>query len=444
MTRSPDRSGVRWLKAELSQLVEQGVITAEAAQALDRHYAAEIQTEPSRIGFVISAILGSALLGAGVILLVAHNWDQLSRPLRCVIAFLPLVATQGLSILVLFRRNESQAWRESVTIFNFAAIGTAISLVSQTYQIQGDFAKFILVWMLLALPVVYLFRSTFGLCAYIVGTIVWVVSKSGFFHPQSSALWFWPLLLLAVPAFAALLRRARNGLEAQVATVLFVVAAAFGLSLTNEIGARSFYGITFAGLWTITYLVGADYFSDRRVRRSYLLAAIGWSGILWLTIALSFKSSWRLSEIIMGSDLDPEKALALAVAAQIGWVAAAILLVALSFWRTKRDETNFAPAALPSVALAAWLIFKATDNQLIPSLLLNLYGLALGICTLLRGVRAGRVFEANLGMLIITVLAIARFFDSEFEFLVRGLGFIVIGAGFLITNMVVFKRRAHP
>jgi hypothetical protein len=47
-------------------------------------------------------------------------------------------------------------------------------------------------------------------------------------------------------------------------------------------------------------------------------------------------------------------------------------------------------------------------------------------------------------MLVIAVLAIARFFDTELEFVVRGIAFIAIGLGFLVTNLIVFKRRARP
>jgi hypothetical protein len=46
-------------------------------------------------------------------------------------------------------------------------------------------------------------------------------------------------------------------------------------------------------------------------------------------------------------------------------------------------------------------------------------------------------------MLVIAALALARFFDSDFEFVVRGIAFIVIGVGFLVTNLIVFKRRAR-
>src|SRR5205085_5599887 len=170
--RVADRSGIRWLLDELPELVAGGVLTAEAAEALRQHYAAKDPTESRRLGFVFSAILGSLLVGAGVILLVAHNWDFLSRPVRCAIAFAPLFLSHALAVFVLTRRNESAPWREGAAILNVAAIGTAIALVSQTYQLQGDFSRFVLVWMLLALPVVYLFRTSVGLAIYFVGATV--------------------------------------------------------------------------------------------------------------------------------------------------------------------------------------------------------------------------------------------------------------------------------
>ena len=40
------------------------------------------------------------------------------------------------------------------------------------------------------------------------------------------------------------------------------------------------------------------------------------------------------------------------------------------------------------------------------------------------------------------VLVLARFFDSDFSFVARAIGFIVIGVGFILTNVVLFKKRA--
>jgi predicted membrane protein DUF2157 len=443
--RAADRSGIRWLLAELPELTARGVLSSETAEALQQHYATSVPTEPRRIGFVLSAILGSLLIGAGVILLVAHNWDFLSRPVRCAIALAPLVLSQVLGIFVLLRRKESAPWRESAAILNVAATGTAIALVSQTYQIQGDFARFILVWMLLALPVVYLFRTSVGLAIYFVGATVWVLSwKPGdFLEVWHNDLWVWALLLLGVPAFIASLRQNRNGYGTLLSLTALAVAAAFSLGQTDGLGAQSFWRCSFAAFWTAAYLVGAAPFKDWRPTRPHPFVAGGWIGILSLAIFLSFQGSWRTQQWQNAVDLVPRHYPdILAGGIQVAWVLAALLFAAYVFWRHRRD-VNLTPAAFAPIVLVAWGAAKRTGNPLIPSLLLNFFTLALGIFTLVRGIRAGRVVEANLGMVVIAILAIARFFDSDFEFFVRGIAFIAIGLGFLVTNLVVFKRRAR-
>src|ERR1043166_7960546 len=266
---SADRSGIRWLLAELPELVANGVLSPETADALRQHYSSRPTEPPRRLGFILSAILGSLLVGAGVVLLVAHNWDFLSRPVRCAIAFTPLLLSQVLAVFVLVRRNQSAAWRETAAILNVAAIGTAIALVSQTYQMQGDFARFILVWMILALPIVYLFQTSVGLSAWFVGVAVWVFSsKHGdFFGAHPNDLWAWPLLFLGLPAFVMLLRQNRNGYGTLLAPIALAIACAFSLGQTDDIGAQSFWRCSFAAYWSLIYLVGVVSFSDWRATR---------------------------------------------------------------------------------------------------------------------------------------------------------------------------------
>ena len=443
--RSADRSGIRWLLAELPELVAGGILSAETADALRQHYSAADSGERRRIGFVLSAILGSLLIGAGIILLVAHNWDFLTRPVRCAIAFTPLVLSQVLGVFVLLRRNESAPWRESAAILNVTAIGTAIALVSQTYQIQGDFARFILVWMLIALPIVYLFRTSLGLATYFVGATVWVVSsKTGdFFGLWPNDLWVWLLLLLGAPAFVMRVRQDRNGYGTLLVLTSLAVAAAFSLGQTDEIGAQSFWRCSFAAFWTVVYLVGVASFKDWRATRPHPFVAAGWIGIVSLATFLSFQDSWRTRQWQNAVYLVPRHYPdALAAGIQVAWVLAALLFAAYVLWKL-RSDLNLAPAAFAPVALVAWGIAKRTGNPLVPSLLLNFFLLALGVFTLLRGIRAGRFLEANLGMLVVAILAIARFFDSDLEFTVRGVAFIAIGLGFLATNLVIFKRKAR-
>ena len=169
--------------------------------------------------------------------------------------------------------------------------------------------------------------------------------------------------------------------------------------------------------------------------------AAGWIGILALALVLSFQEFWRTRQWQNAVDLiPPHYPDALAIGIQFGWVLAALLLGGYAIRKTR--GANLAPAAFAPITLIAWGIAKSTGNPLAPALVINGFVLALGVFTLLRGIRAGRVYEANLGMLVVALLAIARFFDTEFEFVVRGIGFIAIGLGFLATNLIVFKRRA--
>jgi len=163
---------------------------------------------------------------------------------------------------------------------------------------------------------------------------------------------------------------------------------------------------------------------------------------LSLAVFLSFQDAWRTNRWQNAVDFVPRHYPdVLAAGIQVGWVVAALLFAGYALW--KKRESNLAPAALTPIAVIAWAVAKSTGEGLVPSLLLNFFMLALGVFTLLRGIRSGRIVEANLGMLVIAILATARFFDTDLEFVVRGVAFIAIGLGFLATNVIVFKRKAR-
>ena len=74
-------------------------------------------------------------------------------------------------------------------------------------------------------------------------------------------------------------------------------------------------------------------------------------------------------------------------------------------------------------------------------MLFNLYMFALGLGTIFLGIRSSEMGTVNGGMLILSMLILARFFDSDLGFVVRGVGFILVGIGFLVTNIILTKRR---
>jgi len=440
-----NRRAIRWLRSQLPELVASGVISSENAQAIERHYE---QDQPrSNFAFVILAALGSALVAGGIILLIAHNWDELSRATRTGIAFLPLLIAQALVVFTLLRRNESRPWREAAAIFDVAAVATAISLISQTYQVQGTFADFMRTWLLLSIPLVYLLRTTLGAVAYVIGSVLWLFARWGIFSSQGNPMLFWLLLMLVIPYVVIRFRRDRDTPETATLVIVVALGALFGVGATADFADANVGGIAYAGLTTAIYLCGVKLFPQEG-GRLHLLAMLGGIAVGVVAIVLSFDSSWHMTRHVASS---PRSSAAdLAVAMELLFSIAAVCLASFDLLR-RRTGFSLSAALLPIVAAFSWAIANLcefTDNRwqstrcsFAAATVMNCYALLLGIDVLARGIHTNSIVRANFGLLLIAALAICRFFDSDLSFVIRGVGFIVVGLGFLVANVLVFKRR---
>ncbi len=452
-----NRRAVRWLRGQLPELVAAGVISSDNAASIDRHYGS---AEPrSNFGFVILATVGAALVGAGVILLIAHNWDDLSRPARTGIAFIPLLIALGLVAFALMQRNESRPWREAVAVFDFVAVAASISLVSQIYQIQGSFAEFMRVWMLLCIPIIYLLRSSVGGAVYLIGAIVWLFAREfGVFIRTPNPMFYWFLLLLVVPYFLFRFFDNRGSRETAALAILMTISLVFGLAFTADFAKSDLGAIAFAGLFTVIYLCGVKFF-PRPHERLHVIALLGGIGIGVTAIVLSFESSWHMGrEFFWG-----ERTLAANVAFGFEFLLPVLAIgFAVFDLLRRRSQFSLSAATFPIVVAIAWGVANLCNNSaatptnafsIFPhwagtrcsfaaAAIINCYALWLGVDILVRGIRANSVARANFGLLLIAVLALSRFFDSELSFVTRGLGFIVVGAGFLVANILMFKKRA--
>ena len=142
------------LLKELPELVKAKVISEETADRIRAYYRKDENSGTNRL-FIVFGILGAILVGLGIILIVANNWDEFSRSFKTIIAFAPLILGQMVCGWVLVKKSASTAWREGSAAFLFFAGGACIALVGQIYHIPGDTRAFMMTWMLLSLPLVY-------------------------------------------------------------------------------------------------------------------------------------------------------------------------------------------------------------------------------------------------------------------------------------------------
>jgi hypothetical protein len=417
---------IKWLYEQLPDLVVQGVLTEETAEQLRRHYGKSDGTTGKRWAVVLFGILGGVLIGGGVILLLAHNWDELTRPLRAVLSFLPLLSAQALALFVITRKSQSTAWREAVGAYWTLTLGASIGLVAQTYNISGNFAGFMLTWVLLTLPCVYLLQASLAAALYSVGVTIWAVDVSDM---NGRPMWFWALASLIMPFFLLRLRRDRHhpGIALVGWTLSICVCIATGFMPGRE--SKHTWVDAYALVLPMLYVGGLLAFDSERSLWKRPFQIVGGKGLVIFLLVLTFEDSWRHWYDATGW---------LALGLWIGLPLAAIVLSALCLRRAK--PWHVCVACAPAVVMLG-KILRQELGATAAMTLFNVYLAAIGTVTMIAGLRTPRLGTVNVGLGVLAILIIARFFDSNLSFVVRGVAFIVVGSGFLATNLLLTRHK---
>ncbi len=423
------------LRKDLQELREAEVISADTEERIQQYYQQKSDTSGNRL-FVVFGILGATLVGLGIILIIAHNWDELSRPVKTIFAFLPLVIGQAISVFTLLKRNENTAWREGSAVFLFFAIGSSISLVSQIYNIPGNLSSFLFTWMLLSLPLVYLLRSSVTSLLYIIGSTYYAVQMSYWSHITPPAYLYWLLLLLIVPYYYRLHRTSPTSNYTYFHDLLLPLSVIICLgTIANGYGVLLI--IAYMSLFGIYYLVGDDWSTNQKGQKSPY-TYYGSLGTIVLLLIMSYDGTWK--EIREQSLPFTE----LLVAPEF-WAAVVLSIVAggLLLWHIRSHSISKLQPLAPVFAVFI-LIYIIGSYSSVAILLINVLILVIGLAITRNGAQQDHLGILNYGLLIITALALCRFFDERLSFILRGTLFVLVGIGFFLANyQMLKKRRAH-
>ena len=424
---------MRWILDDVNELVSTGMLTPETGSALRSHYEQKLAQEDSGGKTVLLAVLGATLIGAGVILIIAHNWDDLGRPIRTALSLLPLLAGIALAFWALVKRADSTAWREGAGVAQCAGVAASIALVSQTYHISGELSDFLFTWMLLTLPIPYLLRAVVPALVYLAGIAVWAGATAGIVSRGQTADAYWLFLLGILPFYGFAVRQERLGKAVAWLSAVLGMSMAFGLGFSVLESPNDLWVLAFSGLFGVFYLTGVLVFPERRYNP---LRVLGGLGAGFLAVLLSFKDIWP-GAIAWSAIHWPVYVLA------VGLLCASFALLA---WALRRKaDFNVFVAVLPIVALLAYgieaVLLGGSEGRIIAAITFNLYAFALALSTAFRGIRQRAFATLNGGLLILTALIIARFVDSDFSIVARGIAFVVMGCVMLGANFWLLKAK---
>lgn len=418
---------------DLAELVEAAVINQETADRINFYYQSKSNSSTSRL-FIVFAIFGALLTGLGLILIIAHNWDELSRATKTVTSFMPLITGQLLCGYVLMKKQNNIAWRESTTTFLIFAVGAVIALISQIYNIPGSLSSFLLTWTILCFPLIYIMKSSLASLLFIIGITSYACVTSYFSYPREDSYFYWPLLAGALPHYYQLYKKKPRSNFMVFHHWIIPLSIIITLGTVAKTNGELMF-IAYFSLLGLFYMIGDSAFftPQKSINNGYKI--LGTLGTLILLLSLSFDDFW---EKLHSKDFPLDQ-----VFTSPEFVAAFILscLAAGLFYIQYKNK----PTAPVKPISYVFMLFIATYllGLYFPFsvVLINLSVFLIGLLTMREGSRNDHLGVLNLGLLIITALVICRFFDTDLSFVLRGMMFLTVGAGFFATNYIMLKKR---
>jgi uncharacterized membrane protein len=421
------------IQNDIPELIKAGVITQETADRIHDYYKNKSGESANRL-FIVFGILGAILVGLGIILIIAHNWDDLSRPAKTFFSFLPLFIGQIICGFVLIKNQDSVVWRESGAAFLFFSVGASISLVSQVYNIPGNMSSFLLTWMLLCLPLIYVMKSSITSLLYLTGITFYAGETSYWSYPTSESYLYWVLLLLVLPHYFLLYKKKPESNYMILHNWLVPLSLVITLGTVAERTDELIF-IAYFSLLGLLYLIGdSDFFTRQKtINNGYKL--LGSLGTIVLLLIFSFDWFWEdlrkkdlsFNEIIVAPEFFTSTIISL--------LAAGLLYL----HQKNKPLSNIKPLA--PIFILFIITFILGLSSPIAVVLINLYVFAIGILTIKDGAKQDHLGILNYGLLIITALVICRFFDTDLSFVIRGILFVSVGAGFFAANYWILKKR---
>ena len=421
------------INRDIEELVSAGVIPRETADKIRNYYHQKSGQSQNRL-LVVFGILGAILVGLGIMLIIAHNWDNFSRTVKTILAFIPLVAGQAICGYTLIKRPDSMAWRESGTAFLFFAVGGSISLVSQIYNIPGNLGSFLLTWMLLCLPLIFVMRSSITSLLFLIGITAYACETGYWTYPATESYLYWLLLLPVLLHYylLALKRPESNFLIFHHWLIPLSVIVVLG-TLAKDTESLMFAG--YMSLFGLFYQVGNTLFFRNQKPGNNGFRILGSAGTLILLLVMSFDGVWDsinhqilyFSEVILSPEL-----IALVILTGLA-------TVLLMIQRRRQPLAGLNPMEPVFILfLIIYIISLYWSNAFI---LVNLLVFAIGVLKVREGAALSHLGILNLGLLIITALIVCRFFDTDLTFVVRGILFVSVGIGFFVANFRILQKR---
>lgn len=383
----------RKLKKEIELWLKENIITPEQKEQILARYKilkeADEKAGPGKLITTIS-ILGSVLVGIGIILFIASNWSEIPRWGKLFIIFSSMLTSYGFGFYLCYERENYPKIGAALILLGSIIFGAGIFLIAQIYHISVHYPNGPLMWGLGVLPLAYLLRLKTLLTLSIIDLLIWLGIESSFWVP--------------------------------------------GFFITPFITLFFIAGIT---LWGIG-LMHSGFKSFKMISGPYIV-----SGIFAAFICGFILTFDELFRVQLGSE-----ELLVFYGGMVGLFLLSILLYLLS----KDKEKGWLPEIISMIILmgavvSLSLFYKGTDSARdasnINTIVLTsnlIFAVAIIGILFLGYIRHNKAY-INIGLLFFALDVFARYFDFFWKLLPRSLFFIAGGIMLLIGGVILERKR---
>jgi len=422
---------VRWLKQEVAQWRAEGLVDDAFAQRILARYP---DTPERGWGRIVFSAIGAVLVGLGVILFFAYNWQDMPKAAKLALVFGAVVAAHGSAMALARRADPNRALVEGLHALGTMLFGAGIWLVAQIYHIDEHYPNAFLVWSLGALALAWALPSLVHALLALFLVSFWAgLETMQFQTPMHGA----PLLVVVGVLPLAWWRRSPALLFCALAVLFVVTAFAVGW-----IDSKALISVLFV-MGAAAVIAGACAPATAFPAAEGPLRMVGLLVALGCGFALSFPG---LVGVLWQMNL-AKPALMIYLGAAGAALLGALVVAAVLFNRDglahldsyQRWQLTLLGLGL-AIVLGCMFSRSRIDGWAI-ALPFNAIVLGLAALLILEGSRHLQPLRVGVGCLIFALIAVSRYTDLFSSLLVRAAVFVALGGGLFFVGSFYARQR---
>ena len=438
--KKTSKSFYLWLKQELELWKQEGIVSEEQAEKIkEKYHLAQIEEKDAATKLImVISLIGALLIGGGVILFIASNWQVIPKSVKLLVIFGIILSVNYFGYYLRYTKGAYPKVGLALLFLGSLLFGAGIWLVAQTYNITSRYHSGVLFWSVGILPVSWLLglQSILVLSSGLLS--FWTVWKS---LDISTPNYLYPVMMFS--AILPLCYKQKSKIALFVSLTGILLWFGFGPCLFYLKPPQMFHLLIlfYITLGVFLYSTGLLHsFYERLADYQLIYRFLGIFVLFSFIYIVSFK------EVIMEMGR-----LATAPFPVSFWVIFGMLIllscIAIGGVFLTRRINEYASNILnyEIAFIGILLLFPVSililHNAVFHSILANLLLLTLSVGVIILGYYEERALFINIGFVFFGIHFFTRYFDWAYKYLPRSLFFIISGIILILIATFMEKQR---